>query len=251
MKTTKLIAKHSVQLIITTAWLLSLSACQKTEKYPSAAIEEYFPLQAGKYIIYQLDSLKYLAFGTRDTTVTYQVKYYTEAQITDNLGRPAWRIFRYIRKNDTQPWTTDATFMAVHTSTQMEFIENNLRYIKLHLPIENNFSWKGNSYIDTYSAFSEIKYLDNWDYVYSDLGASENIGGQPLSDLVTINQRDEVIGDPNDPSSYSEINYGQEKYAKNIGLVYRKFFHKEYQPGNGGYAADGSYGVTLTMIDHN
>ena len=30
-----------------------------------------------------------------------------------------------------------------------------------------------------------------------------------------------------------------------------KFNHKEYQPNNGGYVADGSYGITLTMIDHN
>lgn len=232
-------------------FILSLSSCNKTETYPTAALEDYHPLQQGKYIVYQLDSLKYLSFGTRDTTVTYQVKYLTDTIITDNLGRKAWRIFRFIRKNETEAWATDATFMAVPGNNQMEFIENNLRYIKLHLPIENNFSWKGNSYIDTYSAFSDIKYLDNWDYMYSGIGSTENFGGQTFSDVLTVNQRDEVIGDPNDPSSYSEINYGQEKYAKNIGLVYRKFFHKEYQPGNGGYAADGSYGVTLTIIDHN
>ncbi len=231
--------------------LVNIHACRKTESYPTPSLEDYYPLQSGKYITYQLDSLKYLAFGTRDTTVSYQVKYYTDAAMTDNLGRPAWRIFRYIRKDDTQPWATDATFMAVPTSDHLEFIENNLRFIALHLPIENNYAWKGNSYIDTYSANSELKYLDNWDYTYANTGQADQVGGQNFSDVLFVNQRDEVIGDPTDPSGYSEINFGQEKYAKGLGLIYKKFFHQEFQPGNGGYVADGSYGITLTVIDHN
>jgi hypothetical protein len=68
---------------------------------------------------------------------------------------------------------------------------------------------------------------------------------------VSILQRDEIIGLPDQPDSYSEINFSKEIYAKDIGLVYRKFNHKEYQPNNGGYVAEGSYGITLTMIDHN
>ena len=51
--------------------------------------------------------------------------------------------------------------------------------------------------------------------------------------------------------SIYQINYAQEKYALGIGMVYKTFLHKEYQPNNGGYVADGSYGVTYTMIEHN
>ena len=72
-----------------------------------------------------------------------------------------------------------------------------------------------------------------------------------FENVITVLQRDEIIGVPDEPSSYSEVNYSQEKYAKGIGLIYRKFFHSEYQPNNGGYFADGSYGVTYTIIDHN
>lgn len=246
--------KSKLSLLFTCYCLLFtflISSCNKTETYPSKSLEEYYPLTSGKYIIYQLDSLKYISFGTRDTIISCEVKYQTDTIVTDNLGRKAWRIFRYIRKDNNHSWIPDATFMAVSDAHQIEFIENNLRFIKLRAPLENDFSWKGNVYIDTYSANSELKYLDNWDYTYTDLGHSENIGGIDLSDLITVNQRDEVIGDPNDSGSYSEINFGQEKYAKGIGMVYKKFFHREYQPGNGGYTADGSYGITLTLIDHN
>jgi hypothetical protein len=208
-------------------------------------------MQTGKYIIYQLDSLVYVAFGTRDTTIRYQVKYETDSLIQDNLGRSAYRVFRFIRKNENENWTPDATFMSIATNNQVEFVENNLRFIKLKAPIVNGFSWKGNSFIDTYSANSPVRYLDNWDYTYESVGESQLIGSNTIENCISILQRDEVIGLPDQPDSYSEINYSKEVYAKGIGLVYKKFNHKEYQPNNGGYVAEGSYGITLTMIDHN
>ena len=191
-----------------------LSSCKKTETYSSASIADYNPSQTGKYITYKLDSLIYLSFGTRDTTVSYQVKYLTDSLITDNLGRPAYRIFRFIRKDENYSWAPDATFMSVNTGNNLEFI-------------------------------------DNWNYVYSNVGGADVVGSFNLDNTLTVNQRDEIIGIPDDPGSYSEVNFSQEKYSKGIGMVYRKFFHSEYQPNNGGYFADGSYGVTYTMIDHN
>lgn len=232
--------------------LLAVSSCKKsTETLQTATLNDYYPLEVGKYITYQLDSLVYLAFGTRDTTISYQVKYETDAAITDNLGRPAYRIIRYIRKTDSNPWAPDATFMAVNSNNNLEFVENNLRFIKLTLPIRDAISWKGNSFIDTYSSNSLLQYMDDWDYTYSNVGAADVVGSFSLDNTITVDQRDEIIGNPDDASSYSEINFGQEKYAKGIGMVYRRFFHSEFQPGNGGYFAEGSYGVTYTMIDHN
>ncbi|MEI2748363.1 MAG: hypothetical protein V9E88_06370 [Ferruginibacter sp.] len=232
--------------------LLAVNSCKKsTETLQTATLNDYYPLEVGKYITYQLDSLVYLSFGTRDTTISYQVKYETDAAITDNLGRPAYRIIRYIRKSDSNPWAPDATFMAVNSNNNFEFVENNLRFIKLNLPIRDANSWKGNSFIDTYSSNSLLQYMDDWDYTYSNVGAADAIGTFSFDNTITVDQRDEIIGNPDDVTSYSEINFAQEKYAKGIGLVYRKFFHSEFQPGNGGYFAEGSYGVTYTIIDHN
>ena len=171
---------------------------------------------------------------------------------TDNLGRPAYRIFRFLRKADPDAWVPSGTFMAILTTASMEFTENNMRFIKLKFPLDDGFTWKGNAYIDTYSLNSDVKYLDDWDYVYQNVGQPATVGAFNLDQTLTVNQRDETIGDPSDPSAYSEVNFGQEQYAFGIGLVYRKFFHSEFQPDpSPGYIADGSYGVTLTMIDHN
>jgi hypothetical protein len=134
----------------------------------------------------------------------------------------------------------------------MEFIENNMRFVKLKGPIRDGFIWKGNSYIDTYSLNSNVKYLDNWEYTYENVNMPETVGTFNLDSTLLVNQRDEIIGNPNDVNSYSEINFGAEKYAKGIGLVYRNFSHVEYQPptpGRSGYRI--GYGVKMTMIDHN
>ncbi len=231
---------------------VGLTSCnKKMESYESVQIKYYYPLEEGRYIIYKVDSLKYISFGTRDTIIHCQVKYQTDSQMTDNLGRPSYRIFRYYRTDSNQLWIPEATLMATNTVNSLELVEDNLRFIKLRLPIKENITWKGNSYIETSSVNSNLRYLENWDYVFHQVGNTEIMGTDTLKNVITVDQRDEIIGLPENSDSYSEINYAQEKYALGIGMVYKTFLHKEYQPNNGGYVADGSYGVTYTMIDHN
>ena len=242
-----------VLLLLTIASALIFNACKKsTDVLAVASVSTYSPLQVGKYISYNLDSSIFINFGTKDTVIKYQVKHQVDALITDNLGRPAYRIIRYIRKTAANPWVPDNTFMAVPTDFSIEFIENNMRFLKLKGPVKNGYTWKGNSYIDTYSLNSTVKYLDDWDYTYDSVNVKQTIGTFTLDSTLKVAQRNETIGNPNDPNSYSEINFGAEKYAAGIGLVYRNFLHVEYQPptpGRGGYKQ--GYGVKMTMIDHN
>ncbi|MEJ7588768.1 MAG: hypothetical protein WKI04_14525 [Ferruginibacter sp.] len=239
-------------LFVLAIFVLALSACKKeTEDFISAPIEDYSPISVGKFITYQLDSFKYLPFSLQDTTVTYQVKHEVDELIEDNLGRPAYRIIRYIRKTPQNPWAPDNSFLAINTTNSLEFIENNNRFLKLKMPIREGYSWKGNSYIDTYSLNSQVRYLDDWDYVYENMNEPFIIGSLQIDSTIKVNQRDEVIGMP---GFYYEENLGSEIYARGIGLVYRKFLHTEFQPATPGTPpaySDGSYGITLTMIDHN
>lgn len=233
----------------------SINACKKSsETLQTASIEDYSPFTVGKYIVYRLDSAVYTNFGQNAEVHTYQVKFLVDAKITDNQGRPAYRIARSIRNVGATTWVPDATFMATNTGNGLEFVENNMRFLKLRTPIRDFYSWKGNSFIDTYSINSEIKYLDDWDYSYDSVNVPLSIGSLSFDSTLKVDQRDEIIGNPADPNSYSEKNIGVEKYAKGLGLIYRRFFHSEYQPptpGQGGRFVDGSYGITLTIIDHN
>ena len=242
------------RILILVAATLFMAACnKKTAVVNDEKIESYWPLQTGKYITYQLDSLVYINFGKKDTTISYQVKYETDELMNETASEKTYRVLRYIRKSSNQSWTPEAAFAATQTNNQIRFLENGLMFIKLQSPVKNGFSWKGNALIETSSANSLVRYLDNWTYIYASVGLAEKLSNNEMVQTLTVNQRDEVIGQADNPDSYSEINYAQEKYAKGIGMVYRKFLHKEYQPGtgSGGYVAEGSYGVTYTMIDHN
>jgi len=243
--------KIFVLAIITAA--LFFSACKKTDNYTQLNVNDYFPLVVGKYITYQLDSTVYINFGSSVAVHSYQVKYAVDAKITDNLGRPAYRIIRYIRNTATDPWASDNTFAAVPTGNTVELIENNLRYIKLVSPVRDGYSWKGNSYIETTSLNSDLKYLNDWDYTYDSVNVKTTVGAFSLDSTLKVDQRDETLGTPSNPALYSERNISNEKYTKGIGLVYRYFLHTEYQPptSNPGRYSDGSYGIKLTMIDHN
>lgn len=229
-------------------------ACKKTENFPSAELSEYLNLQVGKYVRYRMDSTTFVNFGQKDTVTKYQAKDVVEGTLTDNLGRPSWRVVRYRSdSNGIAPWTPIATFMITPERETVEIVDNNLRYKKLKLPVNTGFNWKGNSAIDTYSSGSEVRFLDDWDYTYEEVGSSFTVWANKVVDnTVTVNQRDEIIGFPSDVNAYSEKTFSKEVYGAGIGLIYRDFLHWEYQPptgGNPGYKI--GYGIKLVMIDHN
>lgn len=235
--------------------VILFTACKKeSEEFKTIPISDYAPLTVGKYVTYSLDSLVYINFGATEAHRFYEVKYLTADSLTDILGRKAFRIVRYIRTLPNGTFTPDNTFLAVNTGTTFEFTENNLRYLKLTQPIKNGRSWKGNSAIDVTSVGSDLQYLADWDYTYSDVEQPKKVGTFNLSNTITINQRDESVnlpvipaGQPNQTNIASK-DFSKEIYAKGIGLVQKEFVHFEYQLAFPGYIG---YGVKLVMVDHN
>src|SRR5436190_24399348 len=122
-------------LLIMISSAVIFSACKKsTEDFKTPSVNDYYPMQVGKYITYSLDSTVFVNFGAAQEIHSYQVKLVVDGTMTDNLGRPAYRIIRYIRTNAIAPWLPDNTFMAVPTDFAVEFIENNFRFLKLKAP---------------------------------------------------------------------------------------------------------------------
>lgn len=230
------------------------SACKKTEEeFKTDAISDYAPLEVGKYITYQLDSLIFADnINPNDTVITYQVKHLVQDTTTDNLGRKAFTIRRFIRKNATDEWVADNTFRAINTGSSFEFIENNFRFLKLKVPFKNGYSWKGNSYIDATSSYSDVQYFADWDYIYDSLNTPLTLGALTIDSTLKVSERDDTVGNPGDPAVYSQIDFSVSNYGKGVGLVYHRFLHQEYQPPTPGtYGYKTGYGITLSMIDHN
>jgi hypothetical protein len=238
-----------------------LQFCKKTDTVPTAQVTEYMPMQPGKYIHYRLDSTTYVNFGQKDTVVYYDAKDVVDAEITDNLGRPAFRVIRYLRdtaSTNEYDYTPSLTYLVTPTREGIDVNENNLRYQKLKLPVTNGFSWKGNTYLPTATFFVLYQFSNDedialWNYTYQDVNQSADIRGNVYDSTATVLQ----VADSSNvpivfPDGLAYRNYWVEQYAKNIGLVYKEVVMWEYQPpnsGNPGFVS--GFGLKMSIIDHN
>ncbi len=249
-----------VPVLFFIAGLSLLSSCDKKEEFVTDALSEWVPLAPGKYITYRVDSLVFTNFGRATETHRYQVKHLVDAQITDNLGRPAYRIFRFIRDSSgTEAWQASGTYIITTLEDQLEVTDDNLRVIQLHQPLKSGFSWKGNRHLPDnpfgpiYN-FSNDDNMADWDFYYDGEPGSFSYNNKNYSNVMTVEQVDEAFNVPiANPSSYAARSRAVCRYSKEIGLVYREFEMWEYQPNPGG--AGGPYktgfGITLWMIEHN
>lgn len=252
---------NRLQLITVLLGTLVLFSCKKkTEEFQTDSLLDYVRLQTGKYITYNLDSTVFVNFGRNTEVHSYQEKHVVDAQISDNLGRTGYRIFRYLRDpQGTQPWQAAGSYLIVPTSNTIEVIEDNLRFIKLILPVQQDITWKGHRFLpdEPYSplySFQNDFDMADWEYTYSSLGETIELNGQTIPGVLTV---DGINISSNVPvteiNSYGFIDYMQDKYAKGIGLVYQEFIMWDYQPPNGsattGYKT--GFGIKRSMIDHN
>jgi hypothetical protein len=231
-------------------FLATGTGCSKTEDgVPAANMSEYYPLQIGKYITYRLDSTVYANLNTTKVVRTYIVQDRIDAVVKDNLGNDAYRIRRMMQSNiDTTVWADNATFLVIPSRQKTEFIENNLRFIKLINPVRDFTTWQGNSQINVLDGF--LRFYENWEYFYEKTGEPFTINNLNFPETVTVNHIDEVDGNPNDKRFFYEITRSSEVYAKGVGLIYKDFFHELWQPVTANFQPN-SYGIRLTILNHN
>lgn len=241
---------------------LFLFSCGKEEEqFQTERPSDYVALQKGQYITYRLDSTVFTQQGRRDETHSYQEKHIVDSVRNDNLNRPSYRVFRYIRDTaGAQPWRPSGTYWITPTENTLEVIENNLRSIRLILPVKADETWKGNRFFgtDPYATlygteFNNDNDMFNWDFTYEAIDDSRTFNGQTVNNIITVKHVDESTNVPiTNPNTYASINYSEDQYAKGIGLVYQNLIMWEYQVVPGGPSPyKVGFGVKRSMIDHN
>src|SRR5688572_31820574 len=152
-------------------FLCTLISCSEKEEFPTESLSEYLPLQPGKYITYRLDSLVFTNFQ-RDVEIhNYEVKHLVDSETMDNLGRKSYLVYRFLRNADgTGDWVNNGSYYITPLQHSVEVVEDNLRIIKMHAPLKEGYSWKGNNYLhlDPYESykFTLFGYMRNWEYYY-------------------------------------------------------------------------------------
>jgi hypothetical protein len=256
--------RNRAGLAILLILIIAVNACKKTISYPAIPLTSYFtPMQVGKYNTYRLDSLNFYFYGQLDTVTSYLAKDSVEESFIDNSGRPSWRVVRYLSDTTgTLPWTASETYSVTPSVQTIEVQENNLRYIKLAFPMDEGFSWTGNTYLpynpfQDFFAFSDDSHLslELWDYAYQNVNKPFALGNHVYDSTATVLQVNDSINVPiTDPNSFASRTYWAETYAKNVGLIYRHTELWEYQPPTPNGTQSGykiGFEITLTLIDHN
>jgi len=129
------------------------------------------------------------------------------------------------RDAGTQPWTPNGSYFITVLSDQVEVIEDNLRFIKIHMPVKEGFSWKGNRHLsdNPYNSlynFSNDDNMADWDFYFDTFESSFSYKGKNYSDVWTIESADETYNVPIvDANAYAARTRAVDRYSKNIGLV--------------------------------
>ncbi len=187
-------------------------ACKKKTEDPPDVGYAYAPENIGKYVIYDVDSTVYDDFKHDTTYFKYRIKEKLEEVFTDNQGRNAIKLVRYIKKYvdsvsyDNISWTVKDVWNYTKTATTLEVVEEDIRFTKLIFPVKEESTWNGNA----------NNTLGEWEYQYSSTDRAETINGTAFDNVLMVTQKD----DKNKNAIHRE--YFVEKYAKEIGLVYRE-----------------------------
>lgn len=182
----------------------------------------YLPDDSGHYVIYKVDSTIYNDFDNSRRYSTIYLKEKIGEQFLDNLNRISKRIWRYY--SDSIPinpnnWEAYSSEYIVKSTLTAERVVDNLRYIIMVFPNDINEKWLGNKYITIpppYILDSTNYYLSDWKYTIKERDKYYNNGSMIFDSTLFISQ----IQD----SSAIFKTFSTEKYARNVGLVYKELW---------------------------
>jgi hypothetical protein len=186
-------------------------SCKKKIESPQDVGYDYAPVKIGKYVVYDVDSTVYDDFNLDTTYTKYRIKEKLEEIYVDNQGRQAIKLVRYIKMYDSLisydniAWTVKDVWNYTKTNTTLEVVEEDIRFTKLSFPVKEDATWNGNA----------LNTIGEWNYTYDYINQSETINGTHFENVLLVVQK-------NDKNNAVHREYFIEKYAKDVGLVYRE-----------------------------
>jgi hypothetical protein len=202
---------------------LLLAACkQEADPYASHEGLDYFPLEVGKYVWYEVDSTIFDPAG--DTISVRHSKTFVKEEVvdtlTDNLGNLLFRVERYERAADSLPWVVKKVFSQSLQGSQAIRTEDNLRFVKMTFPLRKSERWDGNIHFPDDLIITvegeTLEMFKGWSYKV--LGVDEPFaeGDLHFDEALTVEEANS--------ENLIELRQAKSVYARGIGLVYRELW---------------------------
>ncbi len=215
-----------IKLSIKFFWLIIItsifwSCTNETEVFPVDFGYDYFPLEVGKYRIYEVDSVTYdpqLSMVVIDST-TSQIKEEITGTLVDNTGATVFRVERSTRRTAGDPWIIKKIFVQSRDESRAFQVEDNLRSIKMVFPLAAGKEWNGNVFFDSTEiivmvAGETLDFFKDWSWQILEVGIPVNTGGMDFEAVTTIQLADS--------ENLIERRKAVEQYALGVGLIYRE-----------------------------
>jgi hypothetical protein len=190
--------------------LFLISACDQVDETPiETPGPEYFPLETGRYIVYNVDSTNILLNAA--STHTFQLRLSVGTSFANGEGNTTYVIQRHKRADATSPWMPAGTWTAWKSIRQAVVSEGTTSYVKLQFPLSVGTGWDGNA--------------------LNTKGGDENCGDNTMQCdryEVTETDPDVLVIQNNDPDVLIRKDIRVEKYRKDVGLVYKEIEVLEY-----------------------
>ncbi|MCC7532839.1 MAG: hypothetical protein IT246_02735 [Bacteroidia bacterium] len=144
--------------------LLIVSACNRND--PDSTIvpsigKEFYPIKIGSLWEYKVDSIAYDDNSSTQAidTFSYQYKEQVTDMYLDDLGIETYIINRWFRLNDSAEWYPARNYQTRIADYKVERVEENVRIVKLVLPLKERNSWNGNMFNNKdYQIFKILNY---------------------------------------------------------------------------------------------
>ena len=218
----KISIKHLFILLIFPIILSIGCGKNETETLPKLG-KEYYPLQIGKAVTYEVDSIIYdpISNGVvKIDTFKWQVRELLVDTFRDKSNVLNYTIERYLSPRGLQNWKIESVLTAALSDNHALRKENNILYIKFPTTFGAKTNWDGNIYIDPsvkmIIAGETLEFFaKKWVYQVESYGKSEKIGDKTYEDVLTVTAQ-------SDAKILTDKRYTLEKYAKGFGLIYRE-----------------------------
>ncbi|HQQ94492.1 MAG TPA: hypothetical protein PLQ93_08050 [Bacteroidia bacterium] len=175
---------------------------------------EYYPLQSGKYVEYDVDSLVYTELPKDTLYFKYRMKEKLAEEFTDNQGKRAFRLERYIKRYnpalsyDSMKWTIKEVCMLSPDQYRILLQDNNTSFTRLIFPVMDKAVWNGNAYNN----------LPPQNYTYEYIDQNRDFGGKAFEKCLKVNQLCDTI-------NLIQFLLEYECYASGLGLVNKVYTH--------------------------
>jgi hypothetical protein len=177
---------------------------------------EYFPLAIGQQRNFVVDSILFDPQGTRvsiDTTTTFVREVVADTFRNSNKDLE-YRIERYERSNALDNWILKSVLTESRTTSQAQRFENNFRLVKMVFPVQSKQEWNPLLYVDPLTKVDvkgePLELFKGWKASIKNLDQSWNQYPNTLE--IQFSNYENAI----------ELRRGTERYAANVGLVYRE-----------------------------